>query len=484
MRTDFTPEQLADPAAAASEKILRACTHCGFCTATCPTYLLEGDELDSPRGRIYLIKDMLARGEPPGADVVKHIDRCLSCLACMTTCPSGVHYMHLVDHARRFIQERYERPRGERTLRRLLGMVLTRPALFRLALHGAALSRPFAKLLPKSLAPMLALAPHTLPRGSPTGRRRLFPAEGERRMRVALLPGCAQRVLAPEINEATIRLLTRHGCEVVVAAGSGCCGALPHHLGQERAALAFARANIDAWERERAAGGLDAVVINASGCGTMVKDYGFTLRDDPSYAEKAVLIAGLARDVSEIAAGLALRAPPDHPGRDLRVAYHSACSLQHGQRIHAGPKALLAAAGFEPLDVPEGHLCCGSAGTYNLLQSEIAGQLRARKLANIDATRADIVAAGNIGCIAQLAAGSAAPVVHTVELLDWATGGPQPRAIAGAFYPARRRATAGTNSDSPSAAAPIRLGASQPAPPSASRSPAAPRSTQAIVIGN
>jgi glycolate oxidase iron-sulfur subunit len=304
-------------------------------------------------------------------------------------------------------------------------------------------------------------------------------------MRVALLPGCAQRVLAPEINEATIRLLTRHGCEVVIASGSGCCGALPHHLGQERAALALVRADIDAWERQRAAGGLDAVVINASGCGTMVKDYGFILREDPAYAEKAAQIAGLARDVSEIVEQLELRAaPPDHPGRDLRVAYHSACSLQHGQRIHAGPKALLAAAGFDTFDVPEGHLCCGSAGTYNLLRPEIADELRARKLANIDATRADIVAAGNIGCITQLAAGSGAPVVHTVELLDWATGGPEPPAIARAGYPARRRATAGSSSDNPSAAAPIRLGANQPARPNTSRSPAAPRSTQAIVIGN
>jgi glycolate oxidase iron-sulfur subunit len=484
VRTDFTEEQLADPDTAQSEKILRNCTHCGFCTATCPTYLLLGDELDSPRGRIYLIKDMLARGEEPSADTVKHIDRCLSCLACMTTCPSGVNYMHLVDHGRRWIEQRYRRPWAERMFRRMLGVVLTRPRLFRFALRSAALSRPLAGFLPSRLAPMMALTPASVPRASPTDRRRVFPAEGKRRMRAALLPGCAQRVLAPEINEATIRLLTRHGCEVVVAPGSGCCGALVHHLGQEAAALAFARANIDAWERERPAGGLDAIAINASGCGTTVKDYGFMLREDPAYADKAARIASLARDVTEIVETLGLRAPaPDAPTRGRRVAYHSACSMQHGQRLHAGPKALLTQAGFETLDIPEGHLCCGSAGAYNLLQPEIAGKLRERKLVNIAKTRPEIVATGNIGCITQLAAGSDAPVVHTAELLDWATGGPEPRALPAA-YSIRRRARTGISKDSPSATAPITVGATQPARPNASRSPAAPRSTQAIVIGN
>jgi glycolate oxidase iron-sulfur subunit len=483
VRTDFTAEQLADPDTAQSEKILRTCTHCGFCTATCPTYVLLGDELDSPRGRIYLIKDMLASGEAPSAETVKHIDRCLSCLACMTTCPSGVNYMHLVDHGRRWIEQKYRRPRDERAMRRLLGMVLTRPALFRLALHGAALARPLARFLPSRLAPMMALAPASVPRASRTDRQRVFPAEGERRMRVALLPGCAQRVLAPEINEATIRLLTRHGCEVVTAPGTGCCGSLVHHLGQEREALAFARADIDAWERERLAGGLDAIAVNASGCGTTVKDYGFMLREDPAYAEKAARFAALARDVTEIVATLGLRPPaPDHPARGLRVAYHSACSMQHGQRLHDLPKALLTEAGFETVEAPEGHICCGSAGTYNLLQPEIAGKLRDRKLANIAKTAPEIVATGNIGCITQLAGGGA-PIVHTVELLDWATGGPQPRALRPG-YPARRRMTAGISSDSPSAAAPITVGATQPVSPIASRSPAAPRSTQAIVTGS
>jgi glycolate oxidase iron-sulfur subunit len=430
VQTDFTLAQLADPDTAASEKILRACVHCGFCTATCPTYVLLGDELDSPRGRIYLIKNMLGEGGPVGAETVKHIDRCLSCLACMTTCPSGVHYMHLVDHGRRHIEAHYRRPWPERLLRRLLGLVLTRPGLMRLALHGARLAQPFEGLLPKQLRPLVALAPSSIAAKSAVDQPQIFPAEDERRMRVALLPGCAQQVLMPEINEATIRLLTRHGCEVVVAAGSGCCGALVHHLGEEAPALAFARANIDAWERARDAGGLDAIVVNASGCGTMVKDYGFLLREDPAYGEKAARIAVLARDISEVAGSLGLQRSAREAGQILRVAYHSACSLQHGQRIHGEPKALLVQAGFEVVDVPEGHLCCGSAGTYNLLQPELAAALRDRKLANIALTGADLVAAGNIGCITQLAGGSPVPVVHTVELLDWATGGPPPRALS------------------------------------------------------
>jgi glycolate dehydrogenase iron-sulfur subunit len=439
VRTEFTLAQLADPDIAASEKILRACVHCGFCTATCPTYVLLGDELDSPRGRIYLIKNMLEQGGPIEAETVKHIDRCLSCLACMTTCPSGVNYMHLVDHGRRHIEEHYRRPWPDRLLRRLLGLVLTRPALMRAALHGASLTRPFAALLPKRLRPLLALAPRSVPPASGMDRPQVFPAEGERRMRVALLPGCAQQVLMPEINEATIRLLTRHGAEVVVAPGSGCCGALPHHLGNEASGLTLARANIDAWEIVRGEGGLDAIVVNASGCGTMVKDYGFLLRTDPAYAEKASRIAALARDISEVMAELGLQVSGlQESGRDargpmsaLRAAYHSACSLQHGQKVEREPRTLLAAAGFAVVEVPEGHLCCGSAGTYNLLQPELAAALRERKLANIALTGADLVAAGNIGCISQLTGEAPLPVVHTVQLLDWATGGPRPPGLEG-----------------------------------------------------
>jgi len=429
VRTDFTAEQLADPGIAASEKVLRTCTHCGFCTATCPTYVLLGDELDSPRGRIYLIKEMLA-GNKITCDTVKHIDRCLSCLACMTTCPSGVNYMHLVDHARHWIEDNFRRPWGERVLRWLLGVVLSHPQLFRLALRCAVLANPLARFLPNRLLPLLTLAPHTVPSRSAVDRPGVFPAGGLRRMRVALLTGCAQRVLAPEINEATIRLLTRLGCEVVVPSGGGCCGALVHHLGKRKAALGFARANIDTWECEHAAVGLDAIVINASGCGTTVKDYGFMLRSDPAYADKAAWAASLARDVTEVIATLGLGEPSAAiPPDRRRVAYHSACSLQHGQGIHAGPKALLAAVGFEPLEVPEGHLCCGSAGTYNMLQPAIATALRDRKLANIAVVKADFVAAGNIGCITQLASLSEVPMIHTVELLDWATGGPPPKRL-------------------------------------------------------
>jgi glycolate oxidase iron-sulfur subunit len=476
VRTDFTPEQLADPDVAQSEKVLRTCTHCGFCTATCPTYVLLGDELDSPRGRIYLIKDMLATGKVT-ADTVKHIDRCLSCLACMTTCPSGVHYMHLIDHARRWIERYYRRPWVERGVRRVLGTVLSRPRLFRLALRCAAVVKPLARYLPERLAVLFKLTPASVPAASPMDRLQVFSAKGDRRMRASLLPGCAQRVLAPEINEATIRLLARHGCDVVVAKGSGCCGALVHHLGQEAAALELARANIDAWERERLASGLDAVVINASGCGTMVKDYGFMLREDPAYSEKAARIAALARDVTEVVEALGLNPSSGVVTEHTwRVGYHSACSMQHGQGIHEGPKRLLAGAGFEPLDVPEGHLCCGSAGTYNILQPEIAAALRDRKLANIAAIQPDLVATGNIGCITQLAAGSSVPIVHTVELLDWATGGPEPKALRSG-HRERRRKYAEIRNDSERATKPINVGSIHPVAPVSNRSPAAPSST-------
>ena len=427
MQTTFSLAQLADPDIRESEKILRSCVHCGFCTATCPTYVLLGDELDSPRGRIYLIKDMLENAKPASARVVTHIDRCLSCLSCMTTCPSGVHYMHLVDHARRYIEQTYTRPWPDRLLRRVLAAVLPRPGLFRLTLRAGALGRPLRAVLPERLAGMLALAPARLPAPSAVDRPQVFAAEGVRRARVALLAGCAQQVLAPEINEATVRLLTRHGVEVVIAQGAGCCGALVHHMGREAQALAAARAHIDAWEGARAEGGLDAMIINASGCGTTVKDYGFMLREDPAYAEKAARVAALAKDVTEFLHELGLRSPVRASG--LVVAYHSACSMQHGQKITAQPRDLLRAAGFTVKEIPEGHICCGSAGTYNLLQPELAGRLRARKLAHIDRVRADVVATGNIGCMVQLAEGGT-PVVHTVELLDWATGGACPATVA------------------------------------------------------
>jgi len=426
MQTNFTLAQLADADVAESEKILRTCVHCGFCLATCPTYLLTGDELDGPRGRIYLVKDMLESGAPASATVARHIDRCLSCLSCMTTCPSGVNYMHLVDHARRHIQETFVRPLPDRLLRRMLAAVLPFPGRFRLSLRLAQLARPFAALLPGRLKTLIALAPLHVPNASTVDRPQIFPAEGQRCARVALLSGCAQQVLKPEINAATIRLLTRHGVEVVVSNGMGCCGSLTHHLGQEGSALAFARANIDAWCREIDGAGLDAIIANASGCGTTLKDYGFMLRRDPAWAAKAAKVSALARDVTEVMAEIGLA--PSKTG-SMRVAYHSACSMQHGQKLHRPPRALLEAAGFEIAEIPEAHLCCGSAGTYNILQPEFAEPLRQRKIGNIRSTGAAAVATGNIGCIQQLESGLGMPILHTVELLDWATGGPKPAGL-------------------------------------------------------
>jgi glycolate oxidase iron-sulfur subunit len=420
MQTSFTLAQLADPHVAESEKILRACVHCGFCTATCPTYVLDGNELDSPRGRIYLIKDMLENDRPASAEVALHIDRCLSCLACMTTCPSGVHYMHLVDHARVHIERTYRRPLVERIMRATLAKLMPYPRRFRLALHAARLAKPFAPLADaaglKRLAAMLHLAPWRGPR-RPL-RPQTIPAVGARKGRVALLAGCVNDVLAPQINAAAINVLTRHGIEVVLPRGGGCCGSLVHHMGREDEALAQARANIDAWT---ALGGLDAIVITTSGCGTTVKDYGFMLRTDSAYAERAVGVSSRAKDIVEYLGGLPLAPVQGAPGPV--VAYHSACSLQHGQRINREPKDLLAKLGFAVKDVPDGHLCCGSAGTYNILQPDIARRLRERKVGTIERLRPDVIAAGNIGCIMQIASGTDLPVVHTVELIDWATGG-------------------------------------------------------------
>jgi glycolate oxidase iron-sulfur subunit len=432
MQTTFTAEQLADPHVQESEKILRKCVHCGFCTATCPTYVTLGNELDSPRGRIYLIKDMLENGRPADKQVVTHIDRCLSCLACMTTCPSGVNYMHLVDHARAHIEKTYKRPLADRTIRALLAFVLPSPSRFRSALKLVSLARPFAKLFEsvpalKPLSAMLKLAPELVPARSRNSLPGVHKAAGVRKKRVALLTGCAQAVLDPGINDATISLLTRLGVEVVVPKGETCCGSLVHHMGREEQALASARQNVDAWTREMNNGGLDAIVITASGCGTTIKDYGFMLRLDPVYAENAAQVSALAKDVTEFLATLDLPEPEQKP--DLVVAYHSACSMQHGQKIVREPKELLQKAGFTVKEPREGHLCCGSAGTYNIMQSEIATQLLERKVKNIEATGAALVATGNIGCITQIASAASMPVVHTVELLDWAYGGKKPAGI-------------------------------------------------------
>ncbi|MCG6901505.1 MAG: glycolate oxidase subunit GlcF [Rhodobacter sp.] len=428
MKTNFTPQQLKIPALKRSNEILRSCVHCGFCTATCPTYQVLGDELDSPRGRIYLIKDMLENDRPADARTVRHIDRCLSCLACMTTCPSGVHYMHLVDHARAHIEKTYKRPAMDRLLRWTLSRILPYPGRFRLALLGAKIGRPFRRLLPDArLRAMLEMAPKQIPPVSRNDDPQVFAAQGPRRMRVALMTGCAQKALNTDINDATIRLLRRLGCEVVIARGMGCCGALVHHMGREEESHSAAAANIAAWMAEANGAGLDAVVINTSGCGTTVKDYGHMFRNDP-LAEDAARVSALAMDVSELLARLEM--PQGAPGK-LRVAYHAACSLQHGQQIKTAPKDLLKHAGFEVVEPSDSHLCCGSAGTYNLMQPKISGELKARKVRTLEARAPDVIAAGNIGCMMQIGSGTDIPVVHTVELLDWATGGPKPKALAG-----------------------------------------------------
>ncbi|EJW11435.1 Glycolate dehydrogenase, iron-sulfur subunit GlcF [Rhodovulum sp. PH10] len=430
MRTEFSLAQLADPAIADADRILRACVHCGFCTATCPTYVLLGDELDSPRGRIYLIKDMLENDRPAAAEEVKHIDRCLSCLSCMTTCPAGVHYMHLVDHARVHVAETHTRPLRARFLRALLTRVIPSPTLFRMASAGAGFARPFVSLVERifgrELAALVRMAPRKLAKPAPSGRR-VFPAEGAPRGRIALLSGCVQRVMAPNINDAAIRVLTRHGFEVVLPAGEGCCGSVTHHMGDEARALAAARANVDAFLAEIDGAGLDAIAVTASGCGTTMKDYGHMLRTDPAYADKAARVAAKVRDISEVLYAIG---PLKSVGRPpLVVAHHAPCSLQHGQKIVREPKEVLERSGFVVRDVPDGHLCCGSAGVYNVLQPELANQLRERKIVTIERIVPDVITAGNLGCITQIASGTTIPVVHPVELVDWATGGSAPLAM-------------------------------------------------------
>ncbi|WP_319825578.1 glycolate oxidase subunit GlcF [Thalassovita sp.] len=428
MQTHFTDDQLKDPGTARANEILRACVHCGFCTATCPTYQVLGDELDSPRGRIYLIKDMLENERVPDARTVKHIDRCLSCLACMTTCPSGVHYMHLVDHARAYIDKTYKRPLMDRLLRWTLARILPYPGRFRLALLGAKIGRPFAFLMPDArLKAMLKMAPKHIPPVSRNDDPQTFAAEGARKKRVALMTGCAQKALNTDINDATIRLLKRLGCDVVIAKGAGCCGALTHHMGREDESHATAAKNIRAWVAEMDGEGLDAIVINTSGCGTTVKDYGYMFRNDPLSAD-AARVSGIAMDVSELLMTLDM---PEGTDKKLTVGYHAACSLQHGQKVKTFPKDLLKRAGFKVAEPADSHLCCGSAGTYNLMQPEISVKLKDRKVRTLEAVKPDIIAAGNIGCMVQIGSGTQVPVVHTVELLDWATGGPVPPAMDG-----------------------------------------------------
>ena len=442
METHFTLEQLRDPRLKEADEILRRCVHCGFCLAACPTYLLNGDERDSPRGRIYLIKAMFEGSLTP-KQVRPHLDRCLSCHACMTACPSGVDYKRLSDYARPFIEKSSMRAPNDESQRKFLRSVLPYPRRFRLVLLAILAARPFRRLLSRSrsrlLKRVLELAPksplkrgiYILPQTVKTGRTR--------RGRVALLGGCVQRVLNPELNDATIRLLNRLGYDVTLAEGEGCCGALTLHMGREAAAKTLAKGNIDAWTAERGKGGpLSAIIINTSGCGVAVKDYAHLFADDPAYAEKAKYVSSLARDIAEFAAQQKLDTPIGWS--DIRVAYHASCSLQHSQKIVDEPRQLLRNAGFTVLEIPDGHICCGAAGSYNILQAELATELQARKVKAIKSLRPDCVATASIGCLNQLSAGPA-PVVHTVELLDWAYGGPCPeklKHLAGRIRPLPR----------------------------------------------
>ena len=427
MQTNFTPEQLADPAIDYSNSVLVRCLQCGYCLENCPTFQLSGDELQTPRGRVAQIKDMLESENKPEDETVENIDRCLSCLACLSTCPSFVNYMHLVDHAREHIEENYQRPLLERVLRWTIARVLPYPGRLRFAMRGARLAKPLAFAMPEKIRGMVESAPSKLPPPSPNDKPQVFPAMGERKRRVALLAGCAQKVLNTDINDATIRILRRHGCEVVIAQGAGCCGALTYHMGKSQQSYLAAAGNIRAWMNEITGAGLDAIVINTSGCGTVVKEYGHMFRND-ELAEDAATISALAKDVSEVLSNIEL----DHKVTpELRVAYHATCSLQFGQRIRFAPKKLLKTAGFTVLEPINSHTCCGSAGTYSLLQPEISGQLKKLKVKTLEADAPDVIAAGNIGCMMQIGSGTELPVVHTVELLDWVTGGPVPGALEG-----------------------------------------------------
>jgi glycolate oxidase iron-sulfur subunit len=430
METSFTLQQLRDGRLKEADEILRRCVHCGFCTATCPTYLLLGDERDSPRGRIYLIKSML-EGKAAPKQIRPYLDRCLSCNSCMTTCPSGVDYMHLSDYARQIIEKSAMRLPQDESKRKLLRNILPYPKRFRFALLLVLAARPFRRMLGRSrfslLSTVLDLAPRRRLLREQYSQPQTVKTKKARRGRVLLLRGCVQRVLRPDLNDATIRFLNHLGYDVTLSEGEGCCGALTLHMGKEADAKVFAKKNIDAWQDQRHKGGpFNAIIMNASGCGTTVKDYGHLLASDPAYAEKAKYVSSLAKDIAEFAASEKIDAPVGWS--DIRVAYHSACSMQHAQRIGEEPRQLLRNAGFTVLEIPEGHICCGSAGTYNMLQPDLAKQLKERKLGAIATVRADCVASGNIGCMTQLSGGPT-PVVHTVELLDWAYGGPCPEPL-------------------------------------------------------
>jgi glycolate oxidase iron-sulfur subunit len=428
MQTNFTEPQLKDSDIKSTEKIFKKCVHCGMCNATCPTHQILGDELDGPRGRIYLIKDMLEKNKEPNEKVVKHIDRCLSCYSCMTTCPAGVNYMHVIDHGKKYIEKNYKRPFFDNLLRYFLSITLPNVKLFKLSSYGVKLIKPFKFLLPSRIRDMIDLMPTAFPKKS-LPIQEIYKAKRKQKVaRVALLTGCVQKEISPQINEATIRLLNRHGVEVVVPKKIRCCGSLNHHLGKEEDAHADFKNNINTWYEEHQKGNLDAILSNTSGCGTTMKDYGFIFRDDKELSKKAKLVSSLTKDITEyLYESLKLNIKPKD--KKYKVAYHSACSMQHGQKVHTQPISLLEKTNNEILEIPEGHICCGSAGTYNILQSKIAKQLLAKKVNNIESLSPDFISTGNIGCITQISHGTKVPILHTIEVLDWYTGGPKPEIL-------------------------------------------------------
>ena len=432
METNFSEDQLKDKDNKSSEKILRKCVHCGFCNATCPTYQLLGNELDGPRGRIYLIKDMLENKKPANEKIVKHIDRCLSCYSCMSTCPSGVNYMHLIDHGRNHIEKTYKRPLSERVVRDFLSKVLTNSYYFRIISMLTFLVKPFKFFFPKKIENMISFMPTKFPKKNLPDLR-VYSATKRKKpvARVALLTGCVQKVISPQINEATIRLLNRHGIEVIVPKGVDCCGSLNHHLGKESLAKQTFKKNILIWYDEYLKNGLDAIISNTSGCGTTLKDYGFIFRTDNELKKKAKKISELTKDISEyLFENVKLNFISKSKNTEsYKIAYHSACSMQHGQKIHDVPKNLIKKTGNQVFDIPDGHICCGSAGTYNLLQSDIAKKLLKNKIKNIEKIKPQFISTGNIGCILQISTGTKIPILHTVEIIDWYTGGPKPQVL-------------------------------------------------------
>ena len=428
MQTNFTEEQLKIEDNKSSEKIFKKCVHCGMCNATCPTFNLLGDELDGPRGRIYLIQDMLENEKKPTPNIVKHIDRCLSCYSCMTTFPAEVNYMHLIDHGRKYIEKNYERPFFDRIIRNFLSKTLPDQKLFKLSIFLAKLGKPLKFLFPSKIKSMMDLIPTSFPK-KVIKTKEIYKTKNKKKIaRVALLTGCVQKEISPQINESTIRILNRHGVEVVVPKKIRCCGSLNHHLGKNDDANQDFINNINIWYDEYLKGNLDAILSNTSGCGTTMKDYAFIFRDDKKMKKKAKKISELTKDVSEyLSENLNLKFKKKE--KKLRIAYHSACSMQHGQKVHSQPINLLEKTKNEILEIPEGHICCGSAGTYNILQSKIAKQLLKNKVKNIESLKPQVISTGNIGCITQIRYGTNIPILHTIELLDWYTGGPKPKIL-------------------------------------------------------